>query len=277
MVAHRMSLLVISLASLTFNTFADTAKDVLPVPGGIYLWRIPNGVSNVRFDGQPVLAIQDVALIGIPLSSTPGSYQLTYQSNGNNLAHAFNVHDKIYTEQHIKIENRAMVTPPEATNARIAQEAGRQRTLYTAYAFETHLADGFIQPVAGPVTSLFGHKRFFNGQARSPHSGLDIAAVTGSPIAASSGGYVTLADDLYFNGNTVFLDHGQGLITMYCHMSEIKVVEGQKVAQGDILGLVGATGRVTGPHLHWSVSLNGSRVDPQSFTQVLNGIVRPDN
>jgi murein DD-endopeptidase MepM/ murein hydrolase activator NlpD len=119
------------------------------------------------------------------------------------------------------------------------------------------------------VSSLFGHRRFFNGQPRNPHSGLDIAASTGTPVLAPSSGQVVLVDDLYYNGKTVFLDHGQGLITMYCHLSEHAVAEGSTVEQGQIIGLVGATGRVTGPHLHWSVSLNGYRVDPNTLMTLL--------
>ena len=123
----------------------------------------------------------------------------------------------------------------------------------------------FIPPVDGRLSSLFGLKRFFNNQPKNPHSGLDIAAPAGTPIQAPASATVINTGDYYYNGNTVFLDHGQGLISGYFHMTEIKVKAGQQLKQGDIIGTVGATGRVTGPHLHWNVYLNRTKVDPALF------------
>ena len=120
-------------------------------------------------------------------------------------------------------------------------------------------------PVSGRLTSPFGLRRFFNGQERNPHTGLDLAAPQGTPVKASADGQVILVGDFFFNGKTVFLDHGQGLISMFCHLSAINVQLGQAVKRGNIVAKVGATGRATGPHLHWNISLNDTRVDPAIF------------
>ena len=123
----------------------------------------------------------------------------------------------------------------------------------------------FDRPVPGRQSSPFGVRRFFNGEERNPHSGLDFAASTGTPIKAPAAGKVILVGDYFFNGKTVFVDHGQGLISMFCHLSAIDVAVGQEIPRGGVLGKVGSTGRATGPHLHWNVSLNGSRIDPAIF------------
>ena len=267
---HLMLMRVLTLAaliSLSASLFANTA-----VPGGIYVWAIPQGATTLTYADQPVMKVAEHALIGLPITLAPGPQSLVYQQNGRTLRHHFEVFDKTYSEQHITLENKAMVNPPAETLARIRNESTRQRRLYESFSPPVDLRGGFEQPLTGVITSLFGHRRFFNGQARNPHSGLDIAADSGTTIHAAGNGSITLSDDLYFNGKTLFIDHGQGLVTMYCHMSELLVKSGETVNKGQAIGLVGATGRATGPHLHWSVSLNGTRVDPALFMQVLNTI-----
>ena len=239
------------------------------VPGGIYRWSLPDGATDLRFNTRPVLIRGAEALVGLPLSQPLGPADITYRLDDQTRSHAFEVSDKAYSEQHITLKNREMVNPNPEQLARIRRESSRQRALYLAFSDRTPPQNGFLRPLEGPVSSLFGHRRFFNGEPRNPHSGLDIAAPTGAEIRAPADAEVTLVDHLYYNGKTIFLDHGQGLITMYCHLSEPLVNEGETVQQGQVIGLVGATGRVTGPHLHWSVSLNGYRVDPQRMMSVL--------
>jgi murein DD-endopeptidase MepM/ murein hydrolase activator NlpD len=123
----------------------------------------------------------------------------------------------------------------------------------------------FILPVNGRLAGRFGLHRFFNGEPRAPHAGLDVAVALGTPIKASAQGQVLAVDDYFFNGKTVFIDHGNGLLTMYCHLEQIDVKPGDTVSKGQHIGLSGKTGRATGPHLHWSVVLNGAMVDPELF------------
>ena len=261
--------LTIAAAAAASTTDSSLAQSVDPkntvVPGGIYRWTPPAGATDIRFNNRPVMRLRDQILVGIPLNHPLGAANLAYVLSGEDASHSFSVVDKAYTEQHITLQNREMVNPNPEQLARIRGESRRQRALYLQHSDAPPPTAGFIQPLQGRISSLFGHRRFFNGQARNPHSGLDIAAPTGSEIRAPAAAEVTLVDDLYYNGKTIFLDHGQGLITMYCHLSESLVTEGERVEQGEVIGLVGATGRVTGPHLHWSVSLNGYRVDPQSM------------
>ncbi|MEM1436881.1 MAG: peptidoglycan DD-metalloendopeptidase family protein [Pseudomonadota bacterium] len=241
------------------------------VPGGIYVYSAPPGVTRVLFEDRPVLSLNGRYLVGIPISRKPGTAELTvFFGNAEQLAHRFEVEAKAYPEQRLTIKNRKMVNPDPESLARIREESARMRSAYRNFdAVDLQNLAPFTQPVFGIVSSPFGRRRVLNDQPRSPHSGLDIAATTGTPILAPAPGRVTLTGSFYFNGNSVFVDHGQGLVTMYCHLDEIDVEDGMTVARGDLLGKVGSTGRSTGPHLHWSVSLNGNRVDPVTAMSLL--------
>ena len=245
------------------------------VPGGVYAWLLPEGATNVRFADKPVLVVGNTALVGIPIRQALGPATLSYQNADQERTHTFDVVDKRYTEQRITLKNQEMVTPNPKQLERIRLEGARQRRVYASISAPMDISRGFVMPLEGTTTSLYGHRRFFNDQPRSPHSGLDIAAPTGTPIIAPADAKVALVDDLYYNGKSVFLDHGQGLITMYCHLSEQSVSAGDVVEQNQVIGLVGATGRVTGPHLHWSVSLNGYRIDPVAFRAALAAAISP--
>lgn len=209
-----------------------------------------------------------LAIVGVALTAKPGEHQISIRS-GKNTQHpiSFTVEPKAYKEQRITLTNKRQVNPLTADLERIKRE---KRIMVAAFKdWNTSLTPSMIlaKPTTGPLSSPFGLRRFFNDQPRNPHSGLDIAAPEGTLIQAPAEAIVVATGDYFFNGKTVLLDHGHGLVTMYCHMSRIDVTEGEHVQLNETLGLVGKTGRVTGAHLHWSVSLNNARIDPNLLMQ----------
>jgi len=154
--------------------------------------------------------------------------------------------------------------PPAGTRARIASDKTLKTNARKTRADGSLFTEHFIWPATGPISGVFGSQRYYNGEPRRPHYGVDIAAPASTPIHAPAAGLVTLAEpDMYFEGGLVFLDHGQGVTTMVMHMSRVDVKTGERVAQGDVLGAVGGTGRATGPHLHWGLYWRGAYLDPQ--------------
>lgn len=247
------------------------------VPGGVTV--IDLGPAHgkppvLHYKKQQVMVQQDQgrwkAVVGIPLSTKPGTQQLTL-ARGAPLT--FTVQAKDYATQHLTIKNKRKVNPNKQDMTRIRGERGRINVALAHWRETTEVETTFILPVQGRLSSPFGLRRYFNEQPRKPHSGIDIAAAEGTSIHAPASGQVIDTGDYFFNGKTVFLDHGQGLVTMYCHMSRIDVTPGQTVTRGEIIGTVGQTGRVTGPHLHWGVSLNNARVDPALFFEDLEGLL----
>jgi len=244
-----------------------------PVPGGVAVvcvGRAPDPAPRVVFDGQRVRVarVGDAwhAVVGLPLALKPGAHELSVLE-GEKSAHTvrFDVRPHDYEAQHVTLADRRQVEPGPADRLRIARD---QESIVRAFSTFSDAAPdtlAFDLPSEGRVSGGFGLRRFFNDEPRQPHSGLDIAAPEGTPIAAPAAGTVIEIGDYFFNGLTVLLDHGQGLVTMYNHLSRIDVAKGARVARGDRIGEVGRTGRVTGPHLHWSVSLNNARVDPALF------------
>lgn len=240
--------------------------------GSVAAVPLPIDAVAARVDGAPVLVLQGHAIVGAGLDAEPGPRTLEVETLTDTAKLTYDVVHRDYPEQRLRTSNRRMVDPNPADLERINRETA---TMRAAYALRTPLTQSpvpFVKPVQGRHSSQFGLRRFWNDQPRSPHSGLDIAANTGTPIESPAPGIVAATGDYFFNGNTVLVDHGGGLVTMYCHMHTIGVEEGQAVARGDVLGQVGATGRSTGPHLHWSVSLGGVRVDPERMMAVLNGL-----
>lgn len=264
-------LTVALLLCLTFNaSAADSYITRLlnkPVPGGVAVIDLGTGSQRpeAKYDGKPVLVVKEQdtwrAIVGIPLTVKPGTQ--TLNANGRSLS--FNVGNKKYPEQHITLKNQRQVNPNPDDLKRIDNELAVQIKAYRT--FSPNMPSNLLldKPVNGPLSSKFGVRRFFNGEERNPHAGLDFAVPAGTPIKTPAAGKVILIGNYFFNGNTVFVDHGQGFISMFCHMSKIDAKLGQQLARGDVVGKVGSTGRATGPHMHWNVSLNDARVDPAIF------------
>ncbi len=267
---HAYKLALWAVCGTASSLLAQAASIGTSSPGGIYVWEIPTTATEIRFGNRPVFTVNGKAIIGVPISQEPGEASIDFRLESLSKKEFFRIKKKEYTEQRITLANTKMVSPPSKELERIRKESAAQKAVYASFTPQIDLSQGFIMPLKGRKTSLYGHRRFFNDVPRSPHSGLDIAAPIGTPIVAPGPGKVALKGDFYFNGKTVLLDHGQGLITMYCHMSEYMVEEGEFIDQGQMLGLVGSTGRSTGPHLHWSVSLNNFRIDPLEFLPAVN-------
>jgi murein DD-endopeptidase MepM/ murein hydrolase activator NlpD len=260
------------------NVFAASAPSdrVLPrqshVPGGVFMTVVPGPVEQrptASFEGAPALVIREGenwrVIVGIPLSTEPGKAAVVVQAgDGAERRIEFDVKPKKYAEQRLKVEPRVVdLSPPDL--ARTERERPLIQDALATYSEAVPSNLRFEPPVPGRRSSSYGLRRVFNDQPRNPHTGMDIAAPTGTPIKAPADARVVQTGDFFFNGNTVILDHGQGLVTMYCHLSAIDVQNGDVVKTGEIIGKVGATGRVTGPHLHWGVTLNRTMVDPALF------------
>jgi murein DD-endopeptidase MepM/ murein hydrolase activator NlpD len=268
-------LAVVAATTALFSAQLFALPQHNPVPGGIAVIPVPLSTSTVLFENRQVMLLSSqkgkYAVVGISLKTRPGDYplELTHKTASDTDEHqsmlSFQVGAKEYRVQRLTIENKRKVNPYKEDMDRIIRERNEMNKAFKSFENLAQPAVDFVLPAEGPISSPFGLKRILNDQPRNPHSGLDIAAPTGTPIHAPATGRVTAVGNYFFNGNTVLLDHGQGLISMYCHMSETTVAVGDTLSPGDLIGKVGKTGRVTGPHLHWSVSLNNARVDPNLF------------
>ena len=243
-----------------------------PVPGGVAVVQLGQdaAVPTATFQGKPVLVVREegrdwIAIVGIPLTTKAGNQQIAVKQAGASRNLGFTVGAKHYKEQRITLKNTRQVNPLPEDLKRINRELAEQTAAYRSFSPGTPSNLVLDKPVNGPLSSPFGLRRFFNGEERNPHSGLDFAVPAGTPIKTPAAGKVILIGNYFFNGNTVFVDHGQGFISMFCHMSKIDVKLGDQLPRGGVVGRVGATGRATGPHMHWNVSLNDARVDPAIF------------
>ncbi len=251
---------------------ASASDDEATWPGGIVfldLGPAEGTAPTVNLEGKRVLVMHDNgrwrAAVGVPLDTPAGTAILTIADGSQR---QFTVVEHAYREQHLTVAP-GFVSLSEENLARVGEERKIIDAALNNYRDASLDGIDLQLPVDGPQSSSFGSRRFFNDEARSPHKGMDIAANAGTTILAPRAGVVTATGDYYFNGNTVIVDHGQGYITMYCHLSEIGVDEGQVVETGASLGAVGATGRVTGAHLHFGTYLNGTAVDPALLLESL--------
>jgi len=260
--------LILVLLAVLLATTSRAAPEHSPWPGGVGIVRIPGEARpSVTVDDRQALVLRTddewIAVIGIPLEQTaPGTMTATVSvPHQEPRSVTIELRPNAYDEQRLNVD-RKYVDPGEEALERIFAEREIIDAALNGWR-EASLADVTLQsPVGGRRSSSFGLRRFFNDQPRSPHKGMDIAANSGTPISAPMNGVVTATGNYYFNGNTVIIDHGQGFISLYCHLSEIDVEEGESVGTGTSIGKVGATGRVTGAHLHFATYLSGTAVDP---------------
>jgi biotin carboxyl carrier protein len=293
--AHRLWLATALLALLpaalqSQDSWRVRVRGGLVQPGDVVRVEVaaPEGVTSVngrwndravpferRSDGQWQ------ALVGVDVAAAvgPAALMLTARrSAGNGAAlthtHALDIAPKKVRTRRITVSPK-FVNPPKSALPRIERETKRLNQIFGASVGERLWAEGAVRPVEGVAVSGFGVRSVLNGQPRGPHNGLDLAADTGTPVYAPTPGLVVAAEEFYYSGNTVILDHGQGMFSTMAHLSAIDVKDGQRVEKGARLGKVGATGRVTGPHLHWAVRLNGARVDPLSLLDALTPAPSP--
>ena len=220
------------------------------------------GMQNGTYEG----------LIGIDLSTKPATYEvkvIATDASGRDYSCPFflKVGKGIFRTQKLSLPP-SMVDLDAKTLERVNKEANRVKVLFQTFRDEKLWKGAFVRPLEGKLSSTFGLDRIINGQRRSPHTGVDLESEAGTPVWASNSGMVVLVDDLFFSGKSVILDHGWGLYSMYFHLSERLVKEGDRVGRGDVLGRVGSTGRSTGPHLHWAIRMNQVRVDPLSLLKL---------
>lgn len=263
-----------TLALLLFLGAAQALPKASPVPGGIALLQLgavsaQTSAPRAWLGDRQVMVLakngQWIAVVGLPLDLPTGSHELLIGEGTARKTLRFEVKDKRYPEQHITLKDSSKVNLSPANEERATREIAAIGELKRHWREAGDTETNFQLPAEGRLASRFGLRRIFNGEPRAPHSGLDVAVPRGTPIKAAARGKVLATGNYFFNGNTVFIDHGNGLITMYCHLDRIDVQSGEPVAQGQRVGAAGSTGRSSGPHLHWSVVLNGTMVDPELF------------
>ena len=239
--------------------------------GTLVTGRVPPG-TRLALDGRPLrVGPRGDYAFGFGRDHGPEAVLTVTPPGGRPEAQRLDVAKREWQVQRLQGLPGAMVTPPPETMARIIRERDHLAALRKVDSAEPHFAAGFVWPATGRISGVYGSQRILNGEARAPHLGLDVAVPVGTPLRAAAAGRVLLAADLYFTGHTVVIDHGFGVQTLYAHMSRLDVTEGEALAAGQGIGLSGATGRVTGPHLHFGMNWFGTAVDPASALPAAQG------
>lgn len=258
---------------LFISLLGDTFPKNAPFPGGVVVKEVESSVPPKAYMGKRQLMVlpsekkeRYLVVAGIGLNQkvdTPCT--ITLEEGKEKRSYSIGLKEKAYQKQYITIKDKRKVSPKKMDMKRINDESHRSRQALARFSPQKFRSLSMIRPVDVNISDDFGKRRFFNNKPRRPHSGVDMAAPVGTPIVAPLAGQVVEIGEFFFNGNVIFIDHGLGLVSMYCHMHKFDVKKGQILKQGEKIGEVGATGRVTGPHLHWGVSLNGAMVDPRLF------------
>ncbi len=269
------ALLILTIHSSLAVPLAASVSTGPTRPGDVVLLSVTGSGATVpsvhAFDRDwPVYASGAAAwraLIGVDLNTKPGRHEIVVSSGGERVVRPLVVSPRTFPTRRLSVDP-ALVHPPPEAQERIDRESREIAAIWAASPPERLWSAPFVRPVPDAANSAFGTHSVFNGQPTSQHTGADFLSPSGRPVKAPNAGRVVIAGSRYFSGNTVLIDHGQGLFSLLAHLSEIDVTVGANVSAGEVIGKVGATGRVTGPHLHWAVRLNGARVDPLSLLKV---------
>ena len=255
--------LAVSLLLLAAPARADVVFDGSLVQGGLAYGRAASG-TQLSFEGRPVRLAPDGGFVIAVGRDAPSSVTLSIKHpDGRGETRNLAVTTRRFDIQRIDGLPERQVTPRPEDVARIAAENAQIAQARTRDTADTLFRSGFVWPVIGPISGVYGSQRILNGQPRAPHWGVDVAVATGTPVVATADAVVSfLHPDMFFTGRTLLLDHGHGLQSVYSHLSEVSVAPGERVKKGQVVGKVGATGRATGPHLHWGVTWFDVRLDP---------------
>ena len=260
------------LLLLSINLFAIVLPENTPYPGGVIVYEVESKtLPIVKHNKRQLMVLpagkgKYTVIAGVGLTQKVAeNYPLSITSHKKVTSHVVLLKDKSYKKQYINIKNKRKVSPKKMDMKRINSESARSKKALARFSGQKFISLDMIKPVDVAIKDDFGKRRYFNNKPRRPHSGVDMPAPIGTPILAPLGGEIVEIGNFFFNGNVIFIDHGLGLVSMYCHMSKFDVTRGQLVKKGQKIGEVGKTGRVTGPHVHWGVSLNGAMVDPRLF------------